>query len=612
MNKRQKERWAEAGPGTGSAPPVQKNTTTHYHYNEKKGFWYPFFNFLLIVTTVYLLVLAIFYGDKFRELTNWLMISLSWLGIILLAGSAVAGLVVLGIARFTRQQQYNRQIRGSYAIREYYLDSRPVRLWQAIRGKRPRIGVYKPDNDPGVGVVVDERGLTPLTVPDAQAQLAYAGHIEARRRIQAAVSPNDDLGRALSDASFGIPNANTGKFLSNHWGPKEKLTPRIIGDEPSETKALPAQPRLLPARTAFVEHSRPVDWIAGPAPDGGAVTWNPESYPHTRVHGMSQGAGKTNLLRLLALSARLHGTHVIVVDNRYGKDWRQYGNKIELISNPDPQHFASLIQYLHREWKRRDQVLGKAATGRIGDLESNQFQRILAVISETGILFDSLAANGLMKDTYSPFSDLMRAGGAAGIHFAFEDQTVDPKRWPRAAKANAGAVFTGYLPEGQGQSGGYARAHRLDLLQFHFNGTIFKPYLAENVERNLLPQLRPIEQRLLSTSAADTATPAGAGQQWRDVTHVEQDAHGDVIDIAPPEAEPLDETTLKQQLTDQYFGEHPEYVFGPVANGAISELARLFARQLAGDPAHYRTYKSEAHKAFHGWRESVSVPEGRG
>jgi hypothetical protein len=83
---------------------------------------------------------------------------------------------------------------------------------------------------------------------------------------------------------------------------------------------------------------------------------------------------------------------------------------------------------------------------------------------------------------------------ATGVHLLFEDQTTQKGLWPRAVRANAGAVFTGYLPLNEGQAGGYHHAHKLGQYEFHYDGHILKGWAmqveAPAVLRNLPRRLR--------------------------------------------------------------------------------------------------------------------------
>ncbi len=602
---------------------------THNHYKEKTGFWPPFFKFLLVISSLYLFFLAAFYGDHFRQFTNWLMTSLTWLGIILLAAGALVGATLLTLTSFTKRQQYNRQIRGSYAIREYQLDPLPVRIWRAIRGKPMRRAVYKPDNDPGVGVIVDERGLTPLPVMDAQAQLAYAGHIEARRRIQAAVSPNDDLGKTISDASFGIPNANTGKFLSGQWGPKDKpLTPRIIGDEPKETKALPAQPRLLTLSDALSTAPKG-EMPLGQRKNGELALWNPEADPHLGIYGKSK-SGKSRYAGFTTALSQLRRGHVVCLDPEGGVDWSHLAPQVEVIPIDLKRPSRAPFEALLNEMERRSSHLKQHGASNMYHANGHALEPLYLHFEEYGAFIEKLSDAAKAGDEHAGevlayandvLKQIAMRGARTAIHLTIYAQL--PTDIPTLVESNL-VTLTFKQGAKHGNTVGYWHAHELGSGEFAFEGERYQAWVAQNEASQILRQL-PTRPRLLANlAAADTGRAAGAGhpgaprgdaasanKQWRDVTHVERDRYGDVIDLAPPEAEPLDETTIKQQLTDQYFEEHPEHVFGPVANGAISGLARLFAVKLAGDPGHYRTYKSEAHKAFHGWRESVSVPEGR-
>jgi hypothetical protein len=96
------------------------------------------------------------------------------------------------------------------------------------------------------------------------------------------------------------------------------------------------------------------------------------------------------------------------------------------------------------------------------------------LLCEFGSLCEVAQAEGLLNQALQSLTLIMREAAATGVHLLFEDQTTQKGIWPRAVKANAGAVFTGYLPLNEGQAGGYHHAHKLGQYEFHYDGYILK------------------------------------------------------------------------------------------------------------------------------------------
>jgi hypothetical protein len=118
-------------------------------------------------------------------------------------------------------------------------------------------------------------------------------------------------------------------------------------------------------------------------------------------------------------------------------------------------------------------LLGEHGAADITQL-ARPLPRYGVLLCEFGSLCEVAQAEGLLGQVLQPLSLIMREAAATGVHLLFEDQTTQKGIWPRAVKANAGAVFTGYLPLNEGQAGGYHHAHKLGQYEFHYDGHILK------------------------------------------------------------------------------------------------------------------------------------------
>lgn len=211
----------------------------------------------------------------------------------------------------------------------------------------------------------------------------------------------------------------------------------------------------------------------GQSPNGEIVRWDVESAPHIRVHGKTQGSGKTNLIKTVVAGAILQGAHIVVLDRRAFKDWHDYRRYIEMIDTRKEGALLETAKQLQLLYQERDDLLGTHGAPNIAQLP-NPPQRFFVVISEFGTTCRNAAETGELDEALPLLKSILSEAGATGVHMIFEDQVVT-RAWPRELRGNADPI-TGYLPEDASNAGGYRFAHALRAHEFHFDGNKFNTW----------------------------------------------------------------------------------------------------------------------------------------
>lgn len=302
------------------------------------------------------------------------------------------------------------------------------------------------------------REMTPAVGWDMQH--AYNLAVEGTNHLRAAL-PGDDV-------------------RNTFWG-KDSLMPRFPARALSASKPKPLQlTGPVEVESSFVAVPISFDIAVrsnterslalGQTPNGAIARWNVEEMPHLRVHGKSQGSGKTNLIKTLAVGAIAQGAHVIVLDRRGFKDWHDYRRHIEMVDNRKEGAFAATVKQLRALYQERDELLGKHGAANIGELP-NPPQRIFVVVSEFCTACQVADETGEMEQVLPALKSIMSEAGATGIHMIFEDQVIT-RAWPRVLRGNTTPI-TGRLPEDSSVAGGYRLAHLLKQYEFHFDDERF-------------------------------------------------------------------------------------------------------------------------------------------
>lgn len=347
----------------------------------------------------------------------------------------------------------------TYRVRQWNPDIPwPLAFIQYMAGQRLLVN---PNTMMASAAVVDsQRGLVEQE-PAAgwQYQLALRLAVEHTNRVRAAF-PGDQVHMSRREPTRTPRlNGSTMRALSYEKPPQPQLPVPID----VETRTFPAKP---PAFAEAVRSNCSEAFALGHTPNGEIVRWDVTHAPHLRVHGKSQGSGKTNLIKTIAVGAITQGAHVIVLDRRAFKDWADFRRHVEFVDNRREGAFVGTLRQLQALYMERDERLGVAGSGNVRGMS---IQRILVVISEFGSVCRSIAAAGELDEALPVLKSIMSESGATGVHLIFEDQVVN-RNWPRELRGNADPV-TGYLPEDAAVAGGYRMAHTLKPYEFHFDGS---------------------------------------------------------------------------------------------------------------------------------------------
>ena len=333
----------------------------------------------------------------------------------------------------------------------------------------------------GVAIIDPNAMVGPVLVLDRATGAAFEYEPAAGWQVQATIRAMVERTRT-AQAMFQGDESRSSEWGSQHRGDRITAAAAKLIDGPRHQPAMPqplstsppARPapaaRIYTPEEAFAANTRTRLAMGAGTDDGEIVQWDMLQAPHLRVHGKSQGSGKTNLIQTLAAGAVRTGARLIVLDRRRFKDWGAFEGRADLVDTRDPRHFAQAVVRLCRLYQERDALLGQHGAPNIAALEQPP-QRVVVVISEFGALCATAQAEGVLDEVLYPLSLILREAGAAGVHVLIEDQVVD-QRWPRGISANAEPV-TGYLPVNYGAAGGYYDAHKLAPYQFHFAGTVF-------------------------------------------------------------------------------------------------------------------------------------------
>jgi hypothetical protein len=133
--------------------------------------------------------------------------------------------------------------------------------------------------------------------------------------------------------------------------------------------------------------------------------------PHLRVHGKSQGRGKTNLIQTLAAGAVRTGARLVVLDRRRFKDWGAFDGRADLVDTRDPAPLRPGRACACAPSTRSAMpLLSQHGAPNIAALEQPP-QRMVVVISEFGALCGTAQAEGVLDDVLYPLSLILREAG---------------------------------------------------------------------------------------------------------------------------------------------------------------------------------------------------------
>jgi uncharacterized MnhB-related membrane protein len=556
-----------------------------------------FFGYLFLFLAFLVLLVAIARPDLLDAAiltTGAVLVALAW---TLVAGAGLcltvgAGLLAWWWYRRTTVESL-RQRDGHYPI-------------QRVRVAGGRTVFIDPNQTIGPAIMVDRRtGEIYEHEPAAgwQIQATVRGMVEQTRRAQAMFQGDASRATVHGSQSRGdrltAPAARliAGAYDRQNVASEFNTAPAVD----STSTAIVEAPRVLSAREGFGANTN-TQLVMGQTADGQLVMWNMLDTPHLRLHGKTQGSGKTNLAQTLAAGAARTGAHVVILDRRRFKDWQEFAGVAELIDSTDPRRFAAAVRALQAVYQDRDRLLGAAGAPNIARLPQ-RLQRIVAVVSEFGALCNVAAGEGVLDQVLDPLKMILREAGAAGVHVVLEDQAAD--KWPMGIAANAEPV-TGYLPLNYGAAGGYHYAHKLPPYSFHFAGAVFKTWHMAPELRGLLAAAPDLAGPIVEGRSTVPVQPPGVGLPEVERQNGTQNGAQERNAGTPGPDDP----GRWDDVVAAWFATHPAALTGP-ARG-ISDLARAMCRDNeGGNDANYEAYKGRAHKLFHEFRAAVRLPGGQ-
>jgi hypothetical protein len=423
----------------------------------------------------------------------------------------LGGIVIVAIAAFTTVllvATVNRHRHRLQRFRRRRWDS-TAPVWLALLKWVVGEPVLYNPNLATSAVVVNEWEQGVVEVEPAggwERQLLVRLAVEKTNALRA-MYPGDDVRRDRYGAMSDTPRLAVGGLRALTDDQKVPALPPGVGPV--------IEGRATPVRLTFAQAlagNTAIGFAVGlDVQTGAVVRWNLERHPHVRFHGTTQGSGKTNLAKHLVLGLLAQGAHVVVLDRRKFKNFAELQGYVECIPTNDPWNFVAAMQQLCAIYQERDRLLGAQGVADITGL-AQPLPRYGVLLCEFGSLCEVAQAEGVLDQALQSLTLVMREAAATGVHLLFEDQTTQKGIWPRAVKANASAVFTGYLPLNEGQAGGYHHAHKLGQYEFHYDGQILKGWDLQ-VEVSAVLRMLPRRLRgdlLIGTQHAERPAPWAA------------------------------------------------------------------------------------------------------
>lgn len=329
-------------------------------------------------------------------------------------------------------------------------------------------------------VVASTHGIAP------ESQVEYA---RGSWGVQGSVA-RKGRGMSIGEARFA-----SGEFHARAQKEKERaemMREKRLAVTAKPVAALPAPKVEISAMDGFA-YATDTQLPMGFTDSGKVVCWDVEQSPHVRVHGKTQGSGKTNLIKIIAAGALRAGHAVIVLDRRGFKDWAAFSDCAEMIDNRQSGVFACVASQVETFYRDRDAQLGRAGVGNLAALTGDH-RRVFVIVAEFGTACRSQEEHHLLAVVNS-LKNIFSEAGATGVHLVFEDQIVN-RSWPRELRGNADPI-TGYLPEDAAKGGGYAKAHELDPYQFHYEGERFRTWDMRQSAIKLLAKVPPLQSNII-------------------------------------------------------------------------------------------------------------------
>ncbi len=492
---------------------------------------------MLYVITLGML-LAFFYftvgdmSDRAAAALDLIGLFIKLLGAAVLLWLLFAGIVSL-YAIYTKYKLRNaRPVDGAFPLQRRRLHVWPANkpflpaLLSWVAGKELLVNI---NTMVGSAAMIDENGFTELA-PAAgwDAQERVRREVEVTNRVRA-MFPGDQVRQDKYGSMSQTPRANAGLFRE-----VGRPAPAPLALPPPSDPGGVVEGSFRFSAADAIKQNTDTSFALGLARDNSIVSWDILSAPHLRVHGQSQGSGKTTLIKGIAAGVLRAGHHVIVLDRRQFKDWSLFGDKVERIDNTQPGAFIGTLRQIEQLYQERDRRLGAAGVGSFGKLSNREDKRIFLIISEFGSACRAAKAAGDYEAVAMVLKNILAEAAAPGVHLVFEDQVRDGN-WPPVVRGNALPV-TGYLPEDTAAMGGYRKAFKLRGYKFHYDGQVFKSF---NIDLEAADLLRGVGDASPIISPSSFFLPAENTQNTGDFGVVEGRKEGRKEDLSATELQQM-------------------------------------------------------------------------
>lgn len=452
--------------------------------------------------TITLICLLVFLGAMVQDLPeratvalDFLGMWLRWVGLVVLVFLGLAAVIIIYALYSKFQLRAARPVDGAFPLQR-----RRIHIWPANTPFLPAFFSWLAGDEVFVNIntmvgsaaIVNRDGFRELE-PAAgwERQTEVRKQVEVTNRVRA-MFPGDAARMDRHGSMSHSPRASAGLL-------REVARPALPGPNaspmPSQQDAI-AEGQYRWMAVDAIKQNTATSFALGLTRDNSIVNWDIFTAPHLRVHGQSQGSGKTTLIKTLATGVLRAGHRAIVLDRRQFKDWSSFRPYIEAVDNMQPGAFLGTLTQIEQLYLSRDRRLGAAGAGNVARLGD---ERVFLIISEFGSACRMAKANGDYEEIERVLKNIMAESASTGVHLVFEDQVRDGN-WPAVVRGNADVV-TGYLPEDSARAGGYNKAYKLRGYKFHYGGAIFKSWNIELEAADLLRGVQPAPARLINPSS---------------------------------------------------------------------------------------------------------------
>lgn len=460
-------------------------------------------------------------------------------------------------------------------IREYVLESLPIRAFMWFRGQTPTRAIIDLSKNPsGVAVVSHRYGVH---VPEPSAtQLSYASNHLKVEAIQAA-APGDN---AFIDGVVSGRGGLSAPAL-NALNKAPMLPDTEVGDAPM----LPAAPLIRDAGEAW-SMQKPDAWPIGQNHETGEIAFfDPKRHVHAGIVGAT-GTGKTKGAAFTLLCHAIAADwHAVILDPDEGEDWSRFAGVAEWHA-VSRDTLPELVAGIYADFERR------------AGIPQEEQRQTLIVIDEYGDLLESLRVTNKPAAALvdQQIDSVFQRGRKRGVHLAVIDQ--DPGKWPAQVVSGTAKFTISYqLGPNRGATVGMYKAgepgYLADVGEFLFRGTKYRSWDADVASLQVIdgaPRLNGY--RMIDGVRDDRSQPTEGGSS-------PEVPPSPLVAVNGMNGASVSAPAKWQDFTDQWFCENPQYISEPY--GGISALARAMAENDGGGRP-YTDYKSTAKQYFDEFR----------